>query len=346
MPPSLAWVSATPSDIDLTTDGLRLYRVNLPSEVNRTTTLFVVVIRNGPGPAVLVAGGTHGDEFEGQIAVADVVRKTDPTAVRGLIIALPLHNYPACLAGTRLNPSDKADLNRLFRPDLAQGGETAAIAGFVGSRLLPEVDRVIDLHSGGRAHEFVLSANLQARPGSPEYDDMLQALLAFDAPYALVFDEVGGAEMPHGGTLEGLARRLGKRAISSEFGGGGRATPQSLATAERGLCNVLAHIGVRQDACAVPFDRSRSELIALSRPEHYVRAPIAGRFAPLRWLAEEVRAGETLGFLHPLDDPLAEPVAVVACSDGVIAAVAAIGVQAAGGTLFFVAEHLRRPARA
>src|SRR4029077_15608578 len=128
MPRSLAWVSATPSDIDLTTDGLRLYRVNLPSEVNRTTTLFVVVIRNGPGPAVLVAGGTHGDEFEGQIAVADVVRKTDLRTISGLIIALPLHNYPACLAGTRDGPFDNTDLNRLFKAGMRHDGETAAIA--------------------------------------------------------------------------------------------------------------------------------------------------------------------------------------------------------------------------
>jgi predicted deacylase len=175
---------------------------------------------------------------------------------------------------------------------------------------------------------------------------MLPALLAFDAPYGLVFDEVAGADMPHGGTLEGLARQLGKRAISSELGGGGRATPLSLAAAERGLCNVLAHIGVRRDAIATPPERSRSELIALSRPEHYVRAPLAGRFAPLRWLEDEVRSGETLGHIYSLDDPMAEPVAVVAGSDGVIAAVASVGIQAARASLFFVAERLRtHPAR-
>src|SRR5437867_403146 len=85
------------------------------------------------------------------------------------------------------------------------------------------------LVAGGRGHEFAPSGNLQATPGSPEYAAMLPALLAFDAPYAIVFDEVGGPGMPHTGTLEGLARTLGKRAISSELGGGGRATPDTLA---------------------------------------------------------------------------------------------------------------------
>jgi N2-acetyl-L-2,4-diaminobutanoate deacetylase len=341
VPPPFPWTAATPSQIDLATDGLRGYRVALPS--GRAGPLPVLVMRNGPGPAVLLTGGTHGDEFEGQIVVGDIVRGTDLADVSGLIIALPLHNYPACLSGTRCGPSDDADLNRLFNVATAQSGETATIAEFVSATLLPPVDWVIDLHSGGRAHEFVLSANLQARPGSPEYADMLPALLAFDAPYGLLFDEVGGANMPHAGTLEGLARQLGKRAISSELGGGGRATPLSLAAARQGLRNLLAHIGARHDANATPPQQSRSRLIALSRAEQYVGAPSAGRFAPQRWLEDEVRAGEVLGHIHPLDDPMAEPEAIVARSDGLIAAVASAGVQRAGAALFFVAERLSLP---
>ena len=109
---------------------------------------------------------------------------------------------------------------------------------------------------------------------------MLPALMAFDAPYAIVFDEVGDTGMPHTGTLEGLARRMGKRAISSELGGGGRVTPASLSVAAQGLRNVLAHIGVRPDREATRPEQSRSQLLALSRKEHYVPAPATGRLAP------------------------------------------------------------------
>lgn len=342
MPDDRAWANIPAAGIDLQTDGFRAYRVRLPNGRGRHLDLPVVVLRNGAGPAVLVAGGTHGDEFEGQVAVGNLVRNTGIAAVSGLLIVLPLHNLPACLAGTRTGPADDADLNRLFKPDAHGRGPSAAIARFVTETLLPPVDWVVDLHSGGREHEFVLSGNLQARPGSREYQDMLPVLLAFDAPYGLIFDEVGGAGMPHTGTLEGLARQLGKRAISSEIGGGGRATPISLAVAERGLRNVLAHIGVRDDPVATGPEDSRSELIALTRPEHYVLAPIAGRLAPRRWLGEDVQAGEILGHIHPLEDPLAVPVPVAARSDGVVAAVASQGVQAEGASLFFVAERLAR----
>ena len=299
-----------------------------------------MVIRNGVGPSVLVAGGTHGDEFEGQIAVADLARNTETSNVSGLLIALPLHNFPACLAGTRTGPDDGADLNRLFSADIPQVGPSAVIARFVASTLLPPVDWVVDLHSGGAAHEFVLSSNLQASVGSAEYDDMLPALMAFDAPYAIVFDEVGDTGMPHTGTLEGLARRMGKRAISSELGGGGRATPASLSVAAQGLRNVLAHIGVRPDREATRPEQSRSQLLALSRKEHYVPAPATGRLAPARWLGDEVRAGEVLGHIHPLEEPLSSPVPIPALCDGMVAAVASIGVQEQGGSVFFVAERL------
>jgi predicted deacylase len=342
MPQARASATVTAAGIDLETDGFRAYRVRLPDGRGSHLDLPVIVIRNGSGPSVLLAGGTHGDEFEGQIAVSDLIRNTDQGAVSGLLVALPLHNFEACIAGTRTDRTDGADLNRLFGTDARGKGPSAAVAGFVAETLLPPVDWVVDLHSGGRSHEFVLSSNLQTRPGSREYFDMLPVLLAFDAPYGLIFDEVGGADMPHAGTLEGLARQLGKRAISSEIGGGGRATPMSLAVAERGLRNVLAYIGVRDDERATRPEDSRSALIALTRAEHYVLAPAAGRLAPQRWLGDDVRAGEILGHIHPLEDPLAAPVPIAARSDGVVAAVVSQGVQAEDASLFFIAERLAR----
>ena len=85
---------------------------------------------------------------------------------------------------------------------------------------------MIDIHSGGVAHEFVLSSNLQARLNSDEFEAMRDPLLAFDAPYAIVFDEVSAtAEMPHTGTLEGHARSLGKKAISDRAWRSGPSQP-------------------------------------------------------------------------------------------------------------------------
>ncbi|MGE0005714.1 MAG: succinylglutamate desuccinylase/aspartoacylase family protein [Parvibaculaceae bacterium] len=339
------WSTVVPPAIDLSASGKRCLRVRIAFRRGgraEELTLPLVTVRNGRGPTVLVAGGTHGDEFEGQAAVADLCRGIEADSVHGTLILLPQHNVLACRAGMRVAAEDGSDLNRLYgRP----GGEgpACAIARFVERTLLPEADWVIDLHSGGTAHEFVLSSNLQARPRSAEFEAMLGPLLAFDAPFAIVFDEVSAAgEMPHSGTLEAYARALGKKAVSSELGGGGRVTPASLAVAGHGLRSLLSHVGAVPWAGATRPDRSRSQLLFLGRPEHYVRSRGAGRFAPSVSLGDKVRKGDRVGCIAALDDPLAPPEPLVAASDGVVVAIARHGLQEAGAGVVYLADRLRR----
>ncbi|WP_119273379.1 succinylglutamate desuccinylase/aspartoacylase domain-containing protein [Taklimakanibacter deserti] len=337
------WRSLSPGEIDLAVPGKQCVQVRLGREAELM--LPIVIVHNGYGPTILVAGGTHGDEFEGQITVANFCRGIEPENVHGTLVLLPLHNVLACKAGTRLTPGDGSDLNRLYgRP--GGDGPAHAIARFVETVLLADVDWVIDLHSGGSAHEFVLSSNLQARLNSAEFETMRDPLLAFDAPYAIVFDEVSAAgDMPHTGTLEGHARALGKKAISSELGGAGRVTPASLGVAEHGLRSLLSHIGVVPWAGATRPDQSRSQLLFLGRPEHYVRNSLAGRFAPTVALGDKVRKGMHLGSIAPLDDPLAPPEPIISPTDGIAVAIARHGLQQAGAGVIYLADTQDRVVR-
>jgi predicted deacylase len=331
------WTSIAPREIDVSASGKHCLRVRLPYSGGEIT-LPLVIVRNGRGPCILIAGGTHGDEFEGQITVADFCRDIDPQNVSGTLILLPLHNVLACRAGTRVTPDDGSDLNRLYGRH-GGDGPAHAIARFVETVLLPEVDWVIDLHSGGSAHEFVLSSNLQARIHSAEFENLLDPLLAFDAPYAIVFDEVSASgDMPHTGTLEGYARSLGKKAISSELGGAGRVTPASLSVADHGLRSLLSHIGAVPWPGATPPGQSRSRLLFLGRPEHYVRSSSAGRFVPAVALGDEIRKGDRLGGIAPLADPLAEPEPIISSSDGIVVAIASRGLQQADAGVIYLAD--------
>lgn len=339
------WRLISPETVDLKMNGLHHLSIGLAFKNDghpETIRFPLVLARRGPGPIVLIFGGTHGDEFEGQIAVSNLCREIDLGKVHGTIGLVPFHNVAACQAGTRLTPGDNSDLNRLYG---VQGGEGPAhtIARFVESVLLPQADWVVDLHSGGAAHEFVPSSNLQASTNSIELASMLDALLASDAPYAIVFDEVPGTgPMPHAGTLEGLARALGKKAISSELGGGARITPTSRHVAEHGLRNLLAYIGVMTSADAKRPEQSRSQLLLLNRPEHYVAAKSSGRFVPAVWLGEEVQEGDVLGVINPLLDPAAPPEPILSSCAGIVAAVASRGLQQANNLMFYVAEKLDR----
>ncbi|TGT13004.1 N-alpha-acetyl diaminobutyric acid deacetylase DoeB, partial [Mesorhizobium sp. M8A.F.Ca.ET.213.01.1.1] len=55
----------------------------------------VCVIRNGKGPAALLTGGNHGDEYEGPLALYELARMLDPKDVSGTVIIVPAMNYPA-----------------------------------------------------------------------------------------------------------------------------------------------------------------------------------------------------------------------------------------------------------
>ena len=51
--------------------------------------------------------GNHGDEYEGQIALAKLIRELEPEQVQGRVIILPAANLPAAMAGARVSPIDE-----------------------------------------------------------------------------------------------------------------------------------------------------------------------------------------------------------------------------------------------
>jgi predicted deacylase len=336
------WIDATPEELDFQSDGLRRYWVQLDylHEGRRERMAWPLVIcrRGTGGPAVLVTGGTHGDEFEGQIAATELIHCLDEARVSGLLMVAPTLNRPACLAGTRRSPIDGADANRLFQ-GRAGKGSSDVIAQFVMSELIARADLTIDIHSGGEAMEFVLSSNLQGSPGSPALAAALPALLAFDAPFAIVFDEVkADGSMPHRGTLEAAALNLGKLAISSEIGGAGRVTPASMQVARDGLRNILNHFGVLRDPMARSAAQSRSRLLLLARSEHYLVAPVKGHFVPRLWLGDEVERGQPVADLYELDSRDLARQELKATASGVVVAVARRGPVQIGEDLVYIAE--------
>ena len=313
------------------TDGVR----SIGLDVGLAVPLPVTIGRNGKGPRVLVLGGTHGDEAEGQIAVAELARDLPHLPFSGTIICLPRHNPLACAAGTRTDPQSGTDLCRQYR-DGPVSGPLAPIVGLVRDRLLPGCDWLIDLHSGGASGNFVPSGNVQAKVGSDEDLAMRPALHAFGAPFGIVFDEIADGSMAHAGTPEALARKRGIRAFSSELGGGGAVGALAMRAARDGLRSLLGHIG---SLPAGPGPSRRTTLLRLDRPEHSVLAPAAGLVEPLVPLGATVTRGDAILRLHPRDpNEAARPVA--ARVSGILAMLTARAHAEPGDTLAFVCEPI------
>ena len=194
-------------------------------------------IVGGEGPSVLLVGGVHGDEYEGPVALMRLFQSLATADISGRLIFLPMANAPAMRAGTRCSPLDGGNLNRAFPGD-PKGGPTAQIAHLISDCLIPAMDAVIDLHSGGKAAWFVPSAlAARSRDGGLDVANMALAT-AFGTEVIWVLPS--GPEVH---SLNGAATRHGVPCIAAELGGAGRVGRAPLAAAEDGLRRCLTFLG-------------------------------------------------------------------------------------------------------
>ena len=67
--------------------------VRVPHSVHRSAygwiPIPVVRISNGAGPKVLMQAGNHGDEWEGQIALGNLIRSLEARDIKGRLVILP-----------------------------------------------------------------------------------------------------------------------------------------------------------------------------------------------------------------------------------------------------------------
>ncbi|MBE0624315.1 MAG: succinylglutamate desuccinylase/aspartoacylase family protein [Burkholderiales bacterium] len=304
------------SEIDFDRDGKQVGFLRLPHSVHRSAYGWIPIpiacIRNGDGPRVLLMAGNHGDEYEGQIALAKLLRQLEPATVRGRIIFLSSANFPAAMAGMRTSPLDDGNLNRLFPGD-PDGGPTAQIAWYIEHMLLTQCDYVFDLHSGGSSLMYLPSALSRRHADPTRMRHALELLQAFGAPISYITDAPPGDDL----ALPAAAARQGVMHLGTELGGGGTLTMAALRIAEDGIRRVLARIGALADeAATAPAPATR--LLQVRGPEYFVYAPDSGLFEPLVELGDEVIAGQTAGIIHFHDTPWREPSLAVFQRSGIV----------------------------
>jgi predicted deacylase len=272
----------------------------------------ITVIANGSGPTVLVLGGNHGDEYQGQIAAMKLARETTPDQITGRLILIPSLNFPAALAATRLSPLDGMNLNRAFPGD-EDGPVTSQIAHYLTTVLFPMSDVVIDIHSGGRSMEFVPCAHMHLVENREQRSRMFAAMLAWGTDFAFIYADMAGS-----GLLPVEAENQGKLVVTTELGGGEGITAAVHRIAQDGLRNVLVHVGLLKGVAQTRAGLGKAPTIltqALNR-EDYLLAPESGVFEICVELGQSVKCGQTVGFIHHLERPDRAPEEIVARSEG------------------------------
>lgn len=223
------------------------------------------------GPHVLVAGGIHGDEYEGPAAIADLMAQLPKLPLLGTVTAIPVANEMAWRAGTRCSPDDGLNLARTFPGD-PNGSPTERLAAEIFA-IARECDYLIDLHSGGVEYRFVPLAGFYGEASR-------EAARHFGLPVLWQLPETRGV-------LSCEMSRLGKTAIGCEYLGGGELSLRGASDYLRGILSCLAHWGM------LPEEYLLTKEAAAYRGDWQL-AEAEGVFRSLAQLGQDVRAGRPL----------------------------------------------------
>jgi hypothetical protein len=294
------------TNVDYEKDGKQVGWLYLPYSVTRSAygniSIPVAVVKNGAGPSVLFTAGNHGDEYEGQIGLCKLVRSLEPGMIRGRVIIITAINLPAALAGTRVSPLDNVNFNRAFPGD-PNGTPTYAIAHYVDSVLFPLVSALVDLHSGGSSLDYIPFVSMRVS-GDPALDaKAMAALKAFGAPVGMVW-----AHSLDTGFAQTAALRRGLVSLGGEFGGGGGVAIEGVRLVERGIGNILVHLGCMDPKAGPREPATPTRIVEVRHRDCFVLAPDAGLFEPAVELGDVVEAGQRCGQVHFVDNPGREPV--------------------------------------
>lgn len=262
-------------------------------------------------------------------AIRRLAEELSSAALRGSVTLVPVVNEPAFLLGARCGP-DGLDLARAC-PGRADGSITEQISAAL-SELIRAADFYIDLHSGGVRMRVAPLTGYMLLADERVLTMQRRMAQAFNLPI------VWGTDPALEGRSLSVARDAGVPAIYAEYQGAGACDAAGVAAYVAGCLNVLALLGM--------VEREPPE----SRVEHVVEdrrtgsghmqichpAPLAGFFAPVVQLGQQVRMGELLGNVIDL---LGDDRRTISCEQsGLVIVLRSLASVAAGESLAVILE--------
>jgi predicted deacylase len=225
-----------------TKPGRDYYRLEVTKLASGTDLRLSLHVLTGakPGPTLGILTTVHGDETMALMAVRELLKSVDVSALSGRVAAIPVANPLAVSVFNRQTPEQhgKTDLHEVF-PGNPEGNLTQRMASVITANLLDHVDALIDIHCGGLGGRLQSRADLDASARSDVYDASLKLCRAFNTAFV------------HANNLAGTAARYcngkGVATANPEIGGvylGPQAEAAYVAQAVAGLRSVMASLGM------------------------------------------------------------------------------------------------------
>jgi len=335
----LSQVIYNPEDIDFTRPGKHHYEVAFTQDGDYDKVLVPLTVINGTrgsGTTVAGFGGTHGNEYEGQVVMRRLAYDLQPEQLAGRVVIISRLNPPAAEKCTRESPIDGGNMNRVF-PGSPTGTISSRIAWFVSQNIFPLADVVIDLHSGGTNLEHHLMTSFHLVEDPEQRARIIEFASLFDPPMLLAYS--GGLAR---GTLTECAENLGKITIGSELGHLEGVVQKGVRHGYEGFLNVLRHCKM-MDGAITKIDPDREEPPILCRWlswKETVTAPFTGVFECRVPMGARVREGDVLGYLYDFQNVEAAPAEVRAPVTGILMAQHFKAPVKRGATIIIVATQI------
>lgn len=310
-----------PGSLDLTSRGRRDYFVEFEHSTVWGHYLLPLTVFVGDkaedGRGLVAFGGTHGNEYEGPIALKRLLGEIELENVSGRIIIVPVLNVSAFRAGRRDTPDDGVNLNRAF-PGNAAGSISYKLADFVVQEIFPHAHVVIDLHAGGQVARFVPCTSFHYVADERQQRQMQDMARGFGVPFVMIYQD----RTP--GLLSSTAERMGKITVGGEFGWGEGVSREGVSMCRQGLLGAaVAHAQLRGPAPEnIHTPANRQRLIDNSERDCYLTAPRDAYFEPAVDLSAAVSEGQPVAWLHDFDDPSSDAIRMLAPHDGFVSALA------------------------
>jgi N-alpha-acetyl-L-2,4-diaminobutyrate deacetylase len=298
-----ARVHVTPAELDLVSPGRRDYWVGLAHDTLWAEWLVPLSVWVGPeareGEGLVAFGSTHGNEYEGPVAIKHLLGEIELAQVRGRIVLVPVLNPAAFRAGTR--DGHGVNLNRAFVP--GAGTEPALssigyrIAQLVREQIWPHVSVVLDLHSGGGVMRFAHVSSMHWTPDREQMARAAETARWFATPFVMLYQN----EYP--GLLTSEAERLGKITVGTELGWGAAVDEDGVVYGRQGVLGAaVSHGFLDRELAPIAHHRDGDQrLVDISGRASAVYAPWQGWYEPIVRCGSAVRAGETIGLVHDFD---------------------------------------------
>lgn len=250
-----------------------------------------------PGPTLSITAGVHGNEYAGIEAVLRLFTQTNPTKVKGKIIAVPVVNMEGFRQHSYVSPLDGLNIWGIF-PGKAEGSISEIIAYTLFNQIICKSDYLIDLHSGSASVDlYPLTFYMES--GDDKVDRTSEKLArAFPSKYIWVSRKEDNYLGP--GLLYSSIK--GIPAICSEAGGLGKVDETSVAFHLTGISNVMRILNMidgKPDNLPVP---------TVIRRMHRVRTHRGGFWLPTVQVGSIVSSGALLGIVKNLFGEILEEV--------------------------------------